>query len=275
MNLLIVTTKKDFSASRLEEEAIKKGFSVEKLLYEEITMLNKETFKKFNFCILRDPYNTGIDFSRHLVKIKSFFNKDSLLDFNTLNKFPEYEDKLFQNIFFSRHKIKMAEFHQITSLETLDSLKFPLILKKRISSRGKAVFLAKSKLQAKEFLTGKNIQDYITEDYIKVEKDYRILILAGKVIGGVIRKVNIHPGKISRIGVKILAKATIPEDVKTIALKIAKLIECNFTGVDIFQSKNELYFGECNISPQFAAFEKITKTNVAGALMDFIKKKTS
>jgi len=277
MKLLIATTKKDLSFNRLKEEAIKKGFSVEKILYEEIKILPEPNFlKKFDFCILRDPYNLGIDLSKYFLYIRNFFNKNNLLDFNTLNKFPKYEDKLFQNTFFSKHKIKMAKFYHILNLKELDTLKFPLIIKKRVSSRGKEVFLAKSISSAKEFFENRNIPDYIFEEYITLDKDYRIVIINNKIICAVLRKINIHPGKLNRIGVKVGVKTSIPYNIKKMALKIAKLIECDFSGIDIFAGKdNEAYFGECNISPQFSSFERNTKVNVAGILMDIIKNRTS
>jgi len=277
MNLLIATTKKDFSFNRLREEAVKKGFEVEKILYEEIkTLPGYDFFKKFDFCILRDPYNLGIDLSKHLYYIKNFFDKNMLLDFNTLDKFPRYEDKLFQNIFFSEHNIKMAEFNHFTDVKDLDNLKFPLIIKKRISSRGKQVFLVRSKSLAKEFLKDKDIKDYIFEEYLPLEKDYRVIIVNNKIICGVLRKINIHTGRINRIGVKIGFKTTLPDKIKKMASKVAKLIECDFTGIDVFMDKEkEAYFGECNISPQFTSLEKNTKINVAGILMEFIKKKIS
>lgn len=281
MNLLIATTKKDFAFNRLKEEAKKKNFSVEKILYKEIKTRPKPNFfKKFDFCILRDPWNTGIDYSKYLFYIKDFFNKNSLLDFNTLDKFPRYEDKLFQNIFFSKHKIKMVQFSHFSNLKGLDTLKFPLIIKKRISSRGKAVFLVESKPFAKEFfkehIKDKPLKDYIFEEYIPLEKDYRIMIINNKLIGSVLRKINIHAGKLKRVGVKVGVKINAPDEIKKMALKIAKLIECDFAGIDIFIGKDKkTHFGECNISPQFVSFEKNTKINVAGILMDFIKEKVS
>lgn len=277
MNLLIATTKKDISFNRLKEEATKKKISVKKILYEEIEILPKhDFFKKFDFCILRDPYNTGIDFSRQLSRMKTFFNRNNLLDFNTLNKFPNYENKLFQNIFFSKHKIKMAKFYHILNLDELDNLKFPLIIKKRISSRGKEVFLTKSKYYTEKIFENKDIKDYIFEEYIPLDKDYRIIIIDNKIIGSVSRNINIHIGKLKKIGVKINVKTSIPDKIKKMALKISKLIECDFAGIDIFEGKDKkVYFGECNLSPQFTSFEKATKINVAGILMEFIKKKIS
>lgn len=277
MNLLIATTKKDFSFNRLEEEAIRENFSVNKIFYEDMENLTDPNFfKKMDFCILRDPYNTGIDFSKHFFYIKNFFNENSLLDFNTLNKFPQYEDKLFQNEFFSKHGIKMARFNHISDLKKIDEISFPCIIKKRISSRGKEVFLTKSKSSAKEFFKNKNIQDYLFEEYIPLEKDYRIMIIQDKIIDCVSRNINIHSGELKRIGVRVNSKSDIPEEIKKIALQIVKILDCDFAGIDIFVGKNkEIYFGECNLSPQFSSFEKATNTNIARTIMDFIKNKNS
>ena len=222
MNLLIATTKKDFSFNRLEEEAIRENFSVNKIFYEDMENLTDPNFfKKMDFCILRDPYNTGIDFSKHFFYIKNFFNENSLLDFNTLNKFPQYEDKLFQNEFFSKHGIKMARFNHISDLKKIDEISFPCIIKKRISSRGKEVFLTKSKSSAKEFFKNKNIQDYLFEEYIPLEKDYRIMIIQDKIIDCVSRNINIHSGELKRIGVRVNSKSDIPEEIKKIASELA------------------------------------------------------
>lgn len=274
MELLIATTRKDKSFSRLQEEARKKGFSVTKILYEELKIFPEQDFlKRFDFCILRDPYNTGVDFSKYLVYMKGFFNKKNLLDFDTLNNFPLYEDKLFQKKFFSSHNMEMAKFYHFLDVKDLNVM-FPLIIKKRISSRGKEVFLVHSKVSAEEFFEDRDIRDYIFEEYVPIKKDYRVVVIGDKIIGGISRKVNIHKGRLKRIGVKGDVKVSVPDDIRMLVLKILKLIKCDFAGIDIFLGEDEnLYFGECNVSPQFTSFEKITKINVAGLLMEFIKKR--
>lgn len=192
-----------------------------------------ENLKKFNFkinkqdkIILRDPYNAGVDYSSSFRKILNKYYSQILLDRECYKNFPNYEDKLFQAKFFQKHKIPAPKFFTNA------------IIKKRISSRNKGNFIINSK--------------YFVQEYIDFKQDIRILILKNKILGIVQKKNN-----------KIFKIANLPSKIKNQALKLVRLFKADFAGIDVIKSKNnKYYFLEINLSPQFKAFEKITKIDV-------------
>ena len=188
MHFLIVSTKKDLSYPGMIKEFTVLGIKVNGLFYEDLDVkkLKKEDYQNYDYCILRDPYNTGEDFSSVLDVLKEFFPINKLLDSKVYNKYPEYEDKLFQHKLFK--PIKMPKYSYYNKENYVKISKFPVIVKKRISSRGKGVFVIRSKEEINKFLKTHPVEDYIFEEYIEPVKDIRVLIIGNKVIGAVNRK---------------------------------------------------------------------------------------
>ncbi len=272
MKLLIVTTRNDKSWRRISEEALKKNLSVSTLFYEDLRLheLNEEMFKEFDFCILRDPYNTGKDFSIFLRTIMSFFPKRHVLDYQTYKHHPFYEDKLFQHILFSKY-VKMPMFRYFTKIDQID-ITLPAIVKKRISSRGKEIYLLDSAKEVEEFARERNLSDYFFEEYMNVKKDIRIIVINGNVIGAVERRRRIKiSGNYRSIGVKVVKGYNPQEEMIEKAILVSRIIKSDFCGIDFaIDEKKRLYLLECNISPQFVSFERILNLNVAEKLIDFI-----
>lgn len=273
MNLLIVTTKKDFSCRRIIEEAEKKKIDVTKILYEDLSAYNLE-IDKFNFCILRDPYNTGVDFSDRLRELLALFKKKQVLDYDTYKEHPSYEDKLFQHNLFGE-KIPMPKFYHLSSADKIEINSFPVIAKKRISSRGKGIYIFNTKDEIEMFFNKNSISDYVFEEYIDIGKDIRIIIIGDEIIGAVERSLRIKKrGEYNGIGVRVLGKYNLPEEIKRKSVQVAKMIKCDLCGIDFaIDKKGKEYFVECNISPQFNSAERVLGINIAEKLVDFIQKK--
>lgn len=274
MNLLFVTTQKDISFNRIIEEAEKKGIKVSKLLYEKLHLhdLKPKEFRKFDFCILRDPYNTGTDFSVYLRTIASFF-KSKQLDYKTYKEYPFYEDKLFQHILFG-NIFTMPKFYHYNTINEIGIKSFPIVIKKRISSRGKDVFILNTKKEIDKFFSKNRIVDYLFEDYINIKKDVRVILLGNKIVGVVERKTRFKENRGYRgVGVKVLNKYELPEKIKKKAILVSKIIKSDFCGVDFLIDKDKKdYLLECNISPQFVSSERVLGINIAKELIDILKR---
>jgi glutathione synthase/RimK-type ligase-like ATP-grasp enzyme len=278
MRLLLITTTEDLSADRICEEANKKRLGVSKFLYSDLssTLLNEINFSEYDFCILRDPYNTGEDFSVYVHLIARSFPRSKILDPSTLIKYPYYEDKLFQHLLF-QNKVKMLKFLHYNSIDKIDFKKidFPVIAKKRISSRGRELFLIKNKNQFKEFFNTHKIIDYLFEEYKKIKKDLRVFILNNKIIACVERNVRIKNEQgYTSISVKVKTRTNVLSDIKNKAIDISRIIGCDFCGLDfIIDGRGDYYFLECNISPQFVASERILGKNIAEKLVEYVIKR--
>ena len=102
MKLLLTTTHQDRSRYRLSEEAQRKGLEVSLLYYEDLAeFFNEDSIKGHDYAILRDPYNTGQDYSGILRRILRLLPEDRVLDFLMYASNPDYEDKLCQQALYS------------------------------------------------------------------------------------------------------------------------------------------------------------------------------
>ena len=122
-------------------------------------------------------------------------------------------------------------------------------------------------------LGGLHKEIYIQE-YIESEgKDYRIIVIDGKVIGGMERVARKGDWKTN---VSLGAK---PSDykpsalVKEIAIKSAEAVKADVCGVDIIIWENQPYVIEVNQCPHFKGFEKATGKNVAKRIVKFALRK--
>lgn len=265
MKLLIITTERDLAYNRIEEEAKKKGIEVSKVLYKNIKPSDLQG--NFDFCIERYAHWPKEKSLPYLQRLLEIFGNNSMLDYQMYEKHPYlYDDKLLQHEFFGDIMPKILK-----EVET-----YPVIIKKKTSSRCKDVFLLNSKDEVEKFLKDKNENDYFFEEYIEAKKDIRVIVLGNEVVGCVERRIKIKDKKgYKGIGVKVADKCMIDEKVKEDAIKIAKKLECDFCGVDFILDRNgKHYLIEVNLQPQFISSERTLGINIARKLIDFILAKS-
>ncbi len=273
MKLLIATTREDHSRGLLQEAAREGGIDATTLYYEDIDpgSLTSEDFSCFGSAILRDPFNTGVSYLGTLERMLSFLPQEAVLDYGIMKDYLRYEDKLSQHMIF-RDIASMPGFRHFSSPEEARVDSFPVILKKRISSRGKGIYIIRSREELSRFMGEHDIDGFLVEDFMDVEKDVRILVIGHSVAGAVQRKVRVKDNKGYRgIGVKVTGGFEVPEGMRTRAEEISEKIGSGFCGLDFaIDTQGKEWLIECNISPQFASFEKVMKSDIAGRLVRHI-----
>jgi D-alanine-D-alanine ligase-like ATP-grasp enzyme len=273
MKLLLVTTREDRSRDRVAEEAKRKGLEVSFRYYEDLDGrdLRPEDFQGFDFSILRDPYNTGVDLSSIMKKILNFLRKDRVLDYRVYEKYPDYEDKLFQHELFGK-LMEMPKYWHFNNAEEVDIESFPAIVKKRVSSRGRGIYLINSREEMERFLKENDIDKYFIEEYLNIRKDVRVLLIGHEIVGAAERKFRIKDNLgYQGVGVKVIDRFEVPEDTARKIVEVSKAMGSEFCGIDfIIDDKGRAILLECNVSPQFVSFERVSGVNAAEKLMDYI-----
>ena len=129
--------------------------------------------------------------------------------------------------------------------------------------------------EIRTFFEDRRVSDYFFEEYIHPKKDIRIIMIGNEIIGAVERRPRLKNNSGYRgVGVKVIGQCDITEDMKTDAIEISRTIRSDFCGIDFVVDENgRHYLLECNISPQFVSFERVSGINVAGKLMEYILKK--
>lgn len=155
----------------------------------------------------------------------------------------------------------------------LDLIKYPFIQKPNLGCRGNNVSLIKNKKDLEKYTKNIVIKDFVYQNFIPNEGDYRVLMLGGKVLGVMKRKAQ-EGNFLNNISKGGTASKLIDEELYEKITDIAKVVsgtlDLTFCGVDVIQNteNNEFYFLEVNTAPQWRGFQSIfNEINVAEELI--------
>jgi hypothetical protein len=154
-------------------------------------------------------------------------------------------------------------------------LSFPVILKPNAGSRGDGIVLVKNLSDINKL---KKLKNYVCQNYINNDGDWRIIVIGGAPVGVLLRK-----GKKDQFinNISKGADGSAENDIETLTMlrkistKVASLFHSNFCGVDIIRDSitGEYFVLELNTAPQWfgdQGFQSITGVKVADLVADWI-----
>ncbi|MHA1338570.1 MAG: ATP-grasp domain-containing protein [Promethearchaeota archaeon] len=112
-------------------------------------------------------------------------------------------------------------------------------------------------------------EPYYIQKYIEHgNKDIRAFVIGEEVIASMERigpswKTNVFQGAKGK-------SLKLPEHIKEICIKAAKLVHAKIAGVDLIESKEGLYVIEVNAVPGFIELQKTTKINIADKIAEYL-----
>lgn len=197
-----------------------------------------------------------------------------LLDQKCLSKYsPFYEDKLFQSFVFNDVGISTPRTWYYTDKERIydNEIKFPIVVKKRISSRSKHNIRIDSVEELEKFLEGKNIFDYLFQEYIDAQHDVRITILFDEILGAVKRDMHVREG--NRLAVKGMSVYDLNDhEIATGIRRVTSYMGADLVGFDLLiKEDGSHYFIEANMSPLVSSFSKTTHVNPVDKVLEKLK----
>ena len=121
------------------------------------------------------------------------------------------------------------------------------------------------------------LRGFLIQEYIRNDGDYRVMTVGYKCIGGFKRQVKEEKLILNKSQGNSVAVKDLPKDVIEIAERAAKVLRVEVAGTDIIRDikTGQLYIVEVNEAPQFKVFEKRTRINAAGAILEYCKEKFS
>jgi hypothetical protein len=282
MTIYICTTNKDLSRESFCSAAEKRNVPCNILFYDTLSILNGRLAHESrplqiapeDRIILRWPWdaeNTEVEYNVLLQAMLQQYGEQVLYDTTCLRQYsPFYEDKLFQNLQFNRMSIPTPVTYYAQTILELQSLLpgFPVIQKKRISSRSLGNYVVRSVEELQKNLRDTTVKDMIFQEYLDLAADYRILIFKNTILGTVGRTVRVNEEQKVRVKVADQITNMKPEILET-AKRAAAAFGADFAGVDVItDTSGNWYLVEVNLSPQFSAFERITGIDVAGIIIE-------
>ncbi|MHA1479999.1 MAG: RimK family alpha-L-glutamate ligase [Candidatus Thorarchaeota archaeon] len=154
-----------------------------------------------------------------------------------------------------------------------------VIIKPLIGARGMGMIRAEHPeltYRAMKFIHQLGQVLYVQEMIEKPDRDIRVFVIDGQVIGSMYRyipegiegefRTNVHGGGKAEI-------ADISDEYKECAIKTAEVMNLDYTGVDILESKNGPIVIEANASPSWSALSRVTNLDIAGMIIDHLVEK--
>lgn len=206
--------------------------------------------------------------------------------FNSAESIELCDDKMLTHIALANNGIKMPLTISSTLCytdngdrniinEVEKKLSFPLIIKENYGSLGKQVYLINNH---DELLQKENElihTPHIYQEFISSSrgKDYRIIVIGGKVVAYMKRE-NKHSYLSNLASGGSSSICELSEEYIKVAEKCAKILKLDYCGVDILEGANkEPIISEVNSNAFYQGIENTTKINVAGLYVDYILSK--
>ena len=277
MKLSIIARSRTWHTDQLVIEGEKRGVTVEVINVKSLNGL-AGTIDKLGEVVLWRSSSLPMPLSRTVFinavsSKKNIFNE--VIGTNPLVPFKFYQQKLV-NPLRTITGIPTYQFRGIKGLnESIKKgfLKYPFVAKKNLSARGEGVYKITSVNQIAEYKI--NFKDYIFQNFVKNDGDFRVLVLGGIALGIIKRTKGSDEFRNNiSLGGTALDMKDLPEagDLKNKAVSLASKFRLQFCGVDfIFDQEENIYrFMEINSVPQWQGFSAATGVNVAEKVIDYV-----
>jgi ribosomal protein S6--L-glutamate ligase len=152
----------------------------------------------------------------------------------------------------------------------------PLVIKLLEGTQGIGVILAETRKAAEAVIEAfRNLDaNILVQEYIKEAQgaDIRCFVVAGQVVAAIHRQAlpgefrsNLHRGATA-------AKIKLSPEERSTAIRAAKTLGLNVSGVDIIRSNRGPLVIEVNSSPGLEGIEKATGRDVAASIIEFLER---
>lgn len=282
MKLTIIAKENGGHQNELIEAAQKQGLEASIVGLDYLDIPTKNVKKKLGDAVIWRRAN-GIDIRAERPAMDNFFDNKVMVS-DTVFKYPMVYQKYYQQQIIkqepatSKWSIPTYLFKSVKDFELAlkDSLiKLPVIAKPNAGSRGDGIVLIEN---ISDLNSLKPMKNYVFQNFIKNNGDWRVIVIGGSPIGVLLRK-----GKEGQI-VNNISKGAIGSceldsetlyNVRKISTKVASLFHSVFCGVDIIRDAEtgEYFVLELNTAPQWrgeSGLESVTGIKVADKVIDWI-----
>jgi len=227
----------------------------------------KHYFKNYDILIRRSakPYhNQAMELARYMQSLEKL----------VINSRLERWDKVAQALLFKKNNLPFPKswqfFSQINLKKFLHKSSFPLIVKHIMGTKGNNIYKVHNQAEALSILKDENLGDYLWQEYLPANEDFRVIVVGDRCLGAMKR---IVPTGDFRSNIEIGGtpkKVELTEEMQQLAQKSARAMGYEICGVDIIYSDNKPYILEVNRTPIFEAFTKTLKISVAEEILNYV-----
>jgi gamma-F420-2:alpha-L-glutamate ligase len=226
---------------------------------------------------------TGSETTYFMLAVMRHFENQGVIIINSPASIEAVADKLHTQQILAAHKLPvpktiLGKFPVDVDLVESE-LGFPVIIKTLKGTRGSGVVMCENReqfLDLIQFLSESNPEaDFIFQEYIRDShgRDVRIVVVNGNVVAAMERRSTDGNFK-SNISLGGEGLPFLPnQQIKTLALDVAKSLNLEIAGIDILFDKDGYKICEANSSPGFQGLEVACKINIPEVIFESIMNK--
>lgn len=230
---------------------------------------------KFNFDVVLERCVSTVK-GMHAVE---FFESIGIPAINSLKIARTCENKFVTSLALAKNKVPTPRFSLVFGEDQAkDAIKkmggYPVVLKPVSGSWGRLIAKIndvnslEAIIEQKTILGGPHHHAFYIQHYIeKPDRDIRIHVIGGKVIAAIYRNSKHWITNTAR-GAEAIP-CTIDSDLSKIAKDAGNAIGEGILGIDIFETKKGYVVNEINHTMEFKNVQRVTKIDVAGAIIDY------
>ncbi len=153
----------------------------------------------------------------------------------------------------------------------------PIVMKATAGRHGKGTFLIEDDFHLGKVLQGRTSLNFLVQDYIPNDGDFRLFLIGYKIVAGFKRQVKERKLVLNRSIGKSEVLDKIPEGVRVEAEKAAEVLGVEIAGIDLVIDKrnNKPVVIEVNQAPEFYVMERRTGKSIASLIVKYLKDKAN
>jgi len=291
------------SEARFIEEAKKLGIELVLIKYKNLSLYSQKGnwSIKYKDTDLKDFdawYFRAVGSELEWAKLLELYAKEHnilVVDDYLINEGPLRRFKSVMGVMLHANNINYPKTLYVAKFEQLEkellNWELPVIVKLSKGGRhGMGTFSIKSitdlnelkqtldsrkQLAVEEGRTVSVFKDFLVQEFIPNDGDYRVMTVGYKCIGGFKRKPKEEKLVLNKSQGKSENLEHVPLEVSKVAQDSAKILGVEVAGTDLVKhaKTGEIFVIEVNEAPQFKVFEKRTSINVPKLVLEYISDK--
>jgi ribosomal protein S6--L-glutamate ligase len=165
--------------------------------------------------------------------------------------------------------LTMQIFKDENKKEVIQKIKFPIIAKPIVGSKGRGVQKIDTQEELDKFKIIEDVDKFLFQEYIPISYDIRVFVVGNKVLGAMKRHVQKDDFRSNASLGSEVEKMELTEALEKIALAAVSAYKYEVAGVDIVIHNNKEYILEVNNAPQWMAFKKVVEINPAKDIIEY------
>jgi len=164
---------------------------------------------------------------------------------------------------------------QVATRRLVEGMKKPVIIKSIGGRHGTSTFLIRANSDLDKAFKGRRSVEFLIQDYIPNDGDYRLFLVGYKIIAGFKRQIKEEKLVLNRSQGASVFLEQIPSEIKREAERATEILGVEIAGIDLVvdQRNQKPVVIEVNQAPEFRIMEKRANVDIAAEIVKYLASK--